>query len=203
MSHESRPGEMSVAPADDQVVLEVWSGRLGQPIPFRTPYIATAPFPLAPRRVAAAYGSREMPPEAVTFFAQTVYWTILTLGYFSLSAEYLVEVVPEQTERQRKLNAKGAQKRPQLRTGLPRYILLDPWRMGEVGHPAAADAKGQASETSAADAAPRGHWRVLEHERFTEDNRSLWSGATWRGPHEWVAGGQRFRVVAPVATMMG
>lgn len=134
--------------------------------------------------------------------------TLLVLGYVNLSAEYMVYAEPVLSPREQRLDHKSTRRRVDLRLGMGRYLLIDPARSGAYGHPSGGRGTAGTGPTGGTRAAHgrRGHWCYLRHERFRRDPttngvRRIPIPAVWIGERAWQAEGQRYRVVAPAATM--
>jgi hypothetical protein len=130
-----------------------------------------------------------------------IYLMLGTLAYLTQSDEYLVEVTP-QAPRLSVDKQKQHEKKPSLREDLPHFILLDPARVAEYGHPSAQKPGQKGSHASPHPHTRRGHWAMLRHERFARDDegrpRRVWRKQAWVGATEWTDGlHQRYRVLLP------
>lgn len=124
---------------------------------------------------------------------------LATLAYLAGCDEYLVEVTPQLTEKQRKQAQRyGEGSKPWTRDDLPYFILIDPNRAREYGR--------KESEQGGSHASPRphsrrGHWRELRAERYEREMdgsaRRVWIKPVWIGAMEWVDQGQSYKVVPP------
>jgi hypothetical protein len=131
---------------------------------------------------------------------------LLALAYLTQSSEYLVEVTPRVTERERRAAAKTARKRPWLVSDRLHYILLDPQRAQEYGCRSPGAGPRPPDEDRASHGTPRphgrrGHFRHLRAACFKEQ-KTIWVAPAWIGPREWQSEGQRYRVLAPAAEAM-
>ena len=175
-----------------------WDGGRGSQAIVRTPWVVDTP----------TFNIRAI----VEQVARTATYTLV---YLTQCNEYVVEVVPQLSEHQRKAADKATRKRPWLREDRPHYILIDPQRAHEYGARAADPVAPSIRPTTLEQAAAttpehvsgsprphgrRGHWRQLQHERFKEP-RAVWVAPAWVGPRDWTSAGQRYRVVAPASDL--
>jgi hypothetical protein len=123
-----------------------------------------------------------------------------TIAYLLAADEFLVQVTPDLTERERRQSQHSAKTKPWTRQDLEHYILIDPQRAGDYGHE-------QREHQGGLHASPRphtrrGHWRELRAERFRRDQQTgdaarVWVKPAWIGDMEWTAAGARYKVVPP------
>lgn len=122
------------------------------------------------------------------------------LCYLTQCNEHLVEVAPKARKPLPPNQLKVQEAKPWLRETLPHYILLDPMRVQEYGHPSAQRAP-VGHHAPPRPHTRRGHWAVLQHERFARNEdgtpRRVWVKQAWVGATEWDYLDQRYRVVLP------
>lgn len=68
------------------------------------------------------------------------------------------------------------------------FILIDPARAGEYGHPSGVGSLIKRTHASPVPHARRGHWRNL-------NDRKTWVRSTWVGAKEWQSEGRTYRLV--------
>jgi len=112
--------------------------------------------------------------------------TILALAYLTAGVSLTVRVRPEGAET---LKPHVAREKPWL---VPRthYILIDPERLRDYGHPASGEPRG--THRAPVPHARRGHWRRLP-EGYRK--RQTWVRPAWVGATEWSSGGQVYRIL--------
>lgn len=123
------------------------------------------------------------------------------LVYLTQCNEYLTEVIPVPKKPLPANRQKVHEAKPWLKEHLPHYILLDPTRAAEYGHPSARRPP-EGHHASPHPHTRRGHWAVLRHEKFARNEdgslKRVWRKQAWVGATEWTDGlDQRYRVVLP------
>ena len=123
------------------------------------------------------------------------------LFYLTQCNEYLTRVTPPPSRANDKRAQKGNVLKPWLNETLPHYILLDPQRAAEYGHPS------KRKELTGERHSPlphhrRGHWAALKHDRFARNPdgsiRQIWVKPAWIGGLEWQDElDQRYKVILP------
>lgn len=110
---------------------------------------------------------------------------VLALVYVSEGLGGLVTEVSTPAPDPGSREAKTARLKPWLAPRRRTFILVDPARAGEYGHPSSRPASG--THASPIPHRRRGHWRHL-------GERRTWVRATWVGATDWTAGGRTYRV---------
>jgi hypothetical protein len=113
---------------------------------------------------------------------------MLCLAYLTACEEYIVEVAPEDVAFRERPSPK-----PWTEPREATYILLDPARVREYGHPSAAPVEA-GSHTSPVPHQRRGHWRHLRAAIYLQQRR-VWVRPSWVGASAWRHQGQRYRVM--------
>ena len=111
---------------------------------------------------------------------------ILALAYITAGVSLTVRVRPEQREN---VKPHVAREKPWLTTRT-HYILVDPARVRDYGHPSAGEPHG--THRSPVPHARRGHWRRLP-EGFNK--QKTWVRDTFVGATEWSSEGKAYKII--------
>ncbi len=190
--------------AADLVVAEIWAARADGGVGSRptVAYVpAATPWDAATHAYMHETEGMARDERARVGARMVMVAVLLAFAYLQQASEHLVEVTPRLTPAQATQDARSVTKRPELRIGLPRYILLDPTRAREYGQPAGErDSRPGQARPSPRPHGRRGHWRKLRADRHGERRgQRVWVRPAWVGPEQWEAEGQRYRVVSPAS----